>query len=290
MRDSAIRHVVTCDESSLIAVALFESTVQTWDWDKAQQIGEFPTVLDFGGRRLVLAAEGSICITGSWTKGMAAYSVPNGDCLWQRPELTEVQLLTISASGQEVNCGFERRPLAVLNVKTGNTIKTVKGASRIIPSRFGSHEFIEERHKYRIVGEHRLEIPSLSFALHDASLSSDAVCLSEPNVGIRCVELESGRQVWHHPDLWTNHLGFATTDFNFYCVAMKHDSPNDCSLVRLAPNLMDCDQVAFIGPCWEASFSQSGNVLVTTRGDVYETSTGRLLRQLDFPQCDYPDK
>ncbi len=26
------------------------------------------------------------------------------------PELTEVQRLTLSASGQEVNCGFEKRP------------------------------------------------------------------------------------------------------------------------------------------------------------------------------------
>jgi hypothetical protein len=107
--------------------------------------------------------------------------------------------------------------------------------------------------------------------------------------GIRCIELESGKQVWHHPDLWTNHLAFATADFNFYCVAMMHDPPNNCSLVRLAPRLMDCDQVAFVGLCWEAAFSQSGNFLVTMRGHVYETSTGRLLRQLGFPQRDYPD-
>lgn len=174
-----------------------------------------------------------------------------------------------------------------IDVRTGKVLKTVPNARRIFCSRFGPYEFVQERKRYRIVGKHTLEIPSMSFPLHDAAISPEAICFSE--AGIRCIELESGKQVWHHPDLWTNHLAFATADFNFYCVAMMHDPPNNCSLVRLAPRLMDCDQVAFVGLCWEAAFSQSGNFLVTMRGHVYETSTGRLLRQLGFPQRDYPD-
>ena len=290
MRDSAIRHLAACDESSLVAAAFFESTVQIWNWDKAEQIGELETVLDFGGRRLALTAGGSICITGSWSHGVAAYSVPNGDCLWRRPELTEVQRLTLSASGQEVNCGFEKRPLAVIDVRTGNTVRTDKNALALYSSRFGSYKFVEQPKGYRIMGGHEREIPSISFALLDAALSPEAVCISEPKVGIRCFELESGKQLWHHPNLGTNRLAFCASDFNFFCVAMIDRSPHDCSLVRLAPRIMDCDQVAFIGPCWEASFSHSGNVFVTMRGDVFETSTGRLLSQLDFPQRDYPDQ
>jgi hypothetical protein len=222
MRDSAIRHLAACDESSLIAAALFESTVQIWNRDKAQQIGEFETVLDFGGRRLALAAGGSICVTGSWTHGLAAYSVPDGGCLWQRPDLVQVQLLTLSASGQEVNCGFEKRPLAVIDVKTGTIVRTVKNASRIVCSRFGSCQLVQERKRYRVVGEHAFEIAAMSFSLHDAALSPEAVCISVAEAGVRCIELTSGNQLWHHPDLWTNHLALATADFNFYCVAMMH--------------------------------------------------------------------
>lgn len=85
MRDSAIRHLAACDRSSLIAAALFESTVQIWSLDSSQQIAEFETILDFGGQRLVLAADGKICITGSWSAGLAAYSVPDGRRLWHLP-------------------------------------------------------------------------------------------------------------------------------------------------------------------------------------------------------------
>ena len=290
MHDSAIRHLAACDESSRIAAALFESTVQIWDWDSGRQIAEFETVLDFGGRRLVLAAAGSLCVTGSWDRGLSAYSVPDGACIWRRPDLTKIQLLTLSPSGREINCGFDKRPLAVIDASTGNTVRTVKNALRIFCSRLSSYEFVQERKIYRIVGNHISEIPAMSFALVDAALSPEAVCLSESKPGIRCIELKSGEQLWYNPYLGTNHVAFCAADFNFYCVAMENSPPHDCSLVRLAPNIMNCDQTAFIGPCWEAAFSQSGNVLITMRGDVFETSTGRLLSQLNFPQREYPDK
>lgn len=208
--------------------------------------------------------------------------------MWKRPDLRWIQLLTVSASGEQVNCGLETGPLAVIDAKTGVTLSTVRNAKRVFSGRFGC-DLVESRKKYQVVGKHKFEIPMLSFALHDAALSPDIVCLKEPKTGFRCIELASGQQLWHHPTLWGNYLVFCAADRNFYCVAMKDTPPHDCSLVRLAPSLMDCDQVVFIGPCWAAAFTQSGNVLVTQNGDVYETSTGRLLRELDFPQREYPD-
>lgn len=289
MRESAIRHLAACDESSLIAAAFFESRVQIWRWETGRQLGEFETILDFGGRRLVLAAGGSVCVTGSWNHGLAGYSVPDGACLWKRPDLRQIQLLTLSPSGEQVNCGFETGPLAVIDSKTGATLKTVRNAVRVFSGRFGC-DLIENRKKYHVIGENAFEIPALSFGLLDAALSPESVCISEPKTGIHCVDLASAEQLWRHASLGSNHLAFCTADYNFYCVALKNSPPHDGSLVRLAPSLMDCDQVAFIGPCWEAAFSQSGTVLVTMRGDVYQTSTGHLLNQLDFPQRDYPDK
>ena len=54
MQDSAIQHLAITDESSIVAAALFEKTVQIWSWKTGQQLGEFQTMLDFGGRRLAL--------------------------------------------------------------------------------------------------------------------------------------------------------------------------------------------------------------------------------------------
>lgn|SRR5579864_2198608 len=64
MCETAIRQLAVCGERSLIAAALFESTVQIWSYDGAQERGQFESILDFGGLRLTFAANGSVCVAG----------------------------------------------------------------------------------------------------------------------------------------------------------------------------------------------------------------------------------
>jgi hypothetical protein len=287
MRDSAIRHLAACDRSPLIAAALFESTVQIWSLDNSQQIGEFETTLDFGGVRLVLAADGKICIAGSWSAGLAAYSVPDGTLLWHRPDLVEVQLLTLDPSGRNVYCGFENRALAIVDVSTGTVSGTIKGALTVIFSRSGSDRLVVERERHRIEGDHEFQISPESFRVPNAAFSPAAVCIR--GTALTCVDLGSAETLWRHTELGSGSLTFAA-DFEFYCVAWSVAPPHDASLLRLAPELLDCDLIARLGRCWVTAFASSGEVLVTSRGAVYETRTGRLLTELKFPRRDYPDR
>jgi hypothetical protein len=287
MRDSAIRHLAACDRSPVIAAALFESTVQIWSLDSSQQIAEFETTLDFGGQRLVLAADGKICITGSWSAGLAAYSVPDGTRLWHLPSFVEIQLLTVDPSGQSVYCGFESKPLAVVDVETGAVKGTIEGALTAIFSRSGRDRLVIERGRHRIEGDHEFQIPPESFRVPNAAFSPEAVCIR--GTVLTCHNLGSGDALWRHTELGSGSLTFAS-DYEFYCVAWSAAPPHNASLLRLTPNLLDCDLIARIGRCWETAFAQSGEVLVTASGGAYETRTGRLLTELKFPQMDYPDR
>jgi hypothetical protein len=151
---------------------------------------------------------------------------------------------------------------------------------------------------YLVRGPNEFRICPLSFGLLDAVFSPDAVCLSEPkdalhprdNIGgIRLFDLATGEPRWYL-DLGTNDLIFNSADQRFYCVAVSRAAPHNCSLVRLASDILQCDQVLTFERCWEAAFSPSGNILVTAQGDVYETTTGAQVGFLDFPQRDYPDR
>ena len=323
MRHSAIRHLAVSDESEIIAAALFEKTVQIWSWKTGQQIGEFQTMLDFGGRRLALSPDGTRCIVGPWSRkgrgprGLAAYSVPDGQLLWNREEIGHIQDVGISGSGQEIYCGVEGSSAYIIEASTGETRGRVRGATKIVGSRYSQHNLIVQKRpkavmdcrpitsknyfkypNYLMRGPSEFEIQPLSFGLLAAAFSPDAVCLSEPKDGlhprenmggIRLVDLETGAARWHL-DIGSNHLAYNSSDAKFYCVAAPQDNPRDSSLIRLASNILDCDQVALLGSCWEAAFSPSGTVLVTVQGDVYESSTGDLLMHLEFPERDYPDR
>jgi len=303
MLDSAIRHLAITDECSIVAAALFEKTVQIWSWKTGRQLGEFQTMLDFGGRRLALTPDGSTCIVGSWgqrgrgARGLGAYSIPDGRLLWNRKEIRHIQNVGLSGSGQEIYCGLDGASAHIIETATGETLGRVRGAKKIFGSRYTSHQLIVQKDRYLVRAGSEFEISPLSFGLLDAAFSPAAVCLSEPKNflhpaeqigGIRLVDLTTGESRWRL-DLGANHLAFNSADHRFYCVAVAGIAPHNRSLVRLANSLLECDQILPLGKCWREAFTPSGRVLVTVQGDVYETSTGTLLSHLDFPQRDYPD-
>lgn len=292
MQDSAIRHLAVCDQSPFVAAAFFEANIQIWSWKSGQQLSEFETILDFGGRRLILSPGGNICIAGSWKNGLAAHSVPDGKVLWHRKDIRQVQRVTVGASGQKLYCGVEKPLIFVIDIETGKTLGEIRGASTVIASQVGPDELVckrGDRYLVRAGQENELQIPAISFGLHSAAFSISSVCLSEPRTGIRCIDLDSGTSIWHHEALSTNRLVFNSSDEEFYCVAVANTPPRKRSLVRLASDLLECKQILDLGPCWENAFSPSGELLITKDGDVWQTSTGKLLAHLDFPQRDYPD-
>lgn len=321
MRHSAIRHLAVSDESGIVVAALFEETVQIWSWKTGDQLGEFETALDFGGRRLAVTPDGTACIVGSYgrrkkgMRGLSAYSIPNGTLLWRREDIPHIQVVSLSGSGQEIYCGVEGSSAYIIETATGETLGRVRGATRIVGSRYTQHNLIVQKcpevamdcsvtskvrfnyPNYLMRGPSKFQISPLSFGLLDAVFSPDAVCLVEPkdalhpreNIGgTRLIDLETGAVRWHI-DIGSNHLAFNASDGRFYCVTAPRANPRDCSLIRLASTLLDCDQVAFLGPYWEGAFSPLGTILVTPPGDIYETSTGDLLMHLEFPERDYPD-
>jgi hypothetical protein len=151
MRDSAIRHLAITDESSIVAAALFEKTVQIWSWETGQQLGEFQTMLDFGGRRLALTPDGNACIVGAYgqdgrgARGLAAYSIPDGRVLWNRKDIHHVQHVRLSGSGREIYCGVEGSSAHIIDTATGNPLGRVRSATKIVGSRYTSHQLIVQK-------------------------------------------------------------------------------------------------------------------------------------------------
>jgi hypothetical protein len=297
MRASDIRELAISDESAIVAAALFEKTVQIWSWTTGQQLGEFKTVFSFGGRRLALTPDGSICIAGGWGRGLAAYSVPDGRILWHRRDIHRVQTVRLSGSGREIYCGVEASPAHILVAATGEHIGRVRAAIGLYGSRYTSHRMIVKKGRYEVHGETEFKVPAWSFGLLDATFSPEALCLSEPGnflhpseatAGIRSIDLTTGNLLWHL-SIGSNHLAFNSMDQKFYCAGSELNAPRKTFLIRLASRLQDCDHLAALDKCWNGAFTPSGKVFVTAQGDVYETSSGTLLAHLAFPQRDYPD-
>jgi len=262
-------------------------------------------MLDFGGRRLSLTPDGKVCIVGAWgqmgrgPRGLAAYSVPDGKLLWNREEIRHIQYVGLSGSGQEIYCGVEGSSARIIDVGTGQTLKSVKRARRIWGSQYTVHQLIMQGGpRYLVCGPSEFKIHPFSFSLLDAAFSPEALCIAEPKNplhpneqmgGIRLIDLNSGEVQWCI-DQGANKLAYNACDSCFYCVAALDADTGLChQLMRLGVTGRLCEGIALLDQGWESAFSPSGKVLATAKGDVLETSTGALLMHLNFPQKVYPD-
>ena len=282
MSKSAIRHLAILDEPAILAAAYFEKTVQIWSWKTREQLSQFDTIMDDGGRRLAMTDDGRICIAGSFRRGLAAYSIPDGNLLWHRKDLRQVQYVHLSASGSEIFCGIEKPSVHIIETETGISLGEMPHAAKVISSQVGPHQLVARREdRYTLQsGSHELEFSASSFALLSAAFSPEAVCLSEPGTGIRCVDLSSGNVLWHLPELGANEVTFNQSDRRFYCFGSLDTGPSEPYqplLIRLADRLIDCDTIDTATRPTSAVFTPSGTSLASMDGEVYETSSGNLL-------------
>lgn len=128
MNSYAIRHFASTWSGSVIAAGEFERTVHVWDLNGPCRLATFPTILDFGGKRLAVTPEGTNCIAAAYhVEGIAAYAVPEGREIWRRKDLKKTQTLRVSLDGRRVYACLERRGCQVLHRETGRTLKAWAG-------------------------------------------------------------------------------------------------------------------------------------------------------------------
>lgn len=126
-----IRHIAASSAAPVFATALFEHAVTTWDFSSRREINSFHTILDFGGYRLALVdGDELFVVAGAYRRGgVCAYHPASGETVWQRRDVRPVQHLTASGQDGLIAVGLEGRPLHILHSRTGETVRTFRGAS-----------------------------------------------------------------------------------------------------------------------------------------------------------------
>ena len=302
MLDSAIRTLIAAGRAPIIAAALVQRTVQIWDWKLGERISEFDTVYEHGGHRLTLSPTGDSCVAASWKKGkhggVACYETQSGNTIWHRSDIPRVQGLRFSVAGDAVWCRIEGGPVQRLDARTGATLAALRAVQDIVESPSSDHRLEVHAAGFVIRGIRDLRIPRLTFALLDAAFSLDGLCLSEaadylnntPG-SVRCIECDTGDERWRYEPTDGSHVlrvSYSHADNCFYGVQRDCERGGPVILVRISEasgaSTEVCRLNSFPDGCCFASA-----VIVTSAGVVVSLSEGRALKQLAFPQREYPD-
>ena len=280
-----VRHIAIARDAPVAALAAFKSRVAMWDLEALRRTIEFDTVLDFGGRRLTLSPDGSRCIAAAYIRyGLAAYDTNTGMLSWSRRDLKKPQHVTFSADGTAVYCGFDRRACHVLDARSGNTLRTIRGVRRIWTSELHAAELHDaNRPMLHWRPDHSpVPIARTTFAFLDVTFGPTAMCTSESGGPVRCFD-ERGRELWRTPMRAGEHvltLSYSSAARAFFGVAWPFQHGGQRVLCRFDELSGRRATVAIIGDCAVAAFFRHGECLLTSGGAIIDTATGRMTAQL----------
>ncbi len=297
MLDSAIRTISIARRSPIVAAALFEKKVQIWNFANAELVSELDTVFQFGGRRLTLSPTGEYCVAARFRAGqnggVVCYETRSGRKIWHRSDLRRVQGVKFSAANEAIWCEVEGQPVLSLDINTGLTLGSMRTICDVFDSPFTQHMLQEPRGRDRdltIVGSKTLLVPRSTFAILDATFSPDALCLSEANGPVRCLNLETGKERWRYQPPAGNHVLRLSyqADQSFYGVQWAYEGGGPKLLLRFSQSTGSARSVCDLNTFPDALGFGPGEVLLSS-GDVVSLFTGAIIRQLAFPMKDYPD-
>lgn len=302
MRASAIRQLAAAQSAARLAAAFVERTVQVWDLCSFERVSQFDTVYEFGGHRITLSPTGEACVAAARQMGrnggVACYDAVDGSLLWHRTDIGHTQFLRFSCGGKTIWCGVEDGRLQCLDAGSGTTVDTLAGIKRVLDSPHSNLLLLETRSRgFLIKSRSQLRIPNLTFALLDAAFSPDCLCLSEAGGPVRCLEPDSGAELWRYEPPKNAHvlrLGYRPADQRFYGVQWEYEHGTSRVLLRFSGEgaheaIRQLRSEILERPSWDEQFGIDGDVLVTSTGEVISVLDGSVMNRLAFPETEYPD-
>lgn len=292
MRSSAIRTLRAAAHAPVIAAALFERTVQIWNWGTGERTCEFDTVTD---GRLSLSPSGDYLVAANWRKGkrggVACYSTRTGEKLWHRQDIRRTGRLRFASNDAAIWCGIAGSPLQRLDANTGETVAAERAVQEVVDSPYSAHRLVISRQQIRIQGTSEVVVPRLSFAVLDAAFSENALCLTEAGGIVRCIDLDLGQERWRYVPPTSHHLIFLSynnVDHCFYGTQWLYEHGGPYLLIRLPEITGAFSEVCCLNayPDW-CCFGDG--IVVTSSGDVVCLQNGNTIRRLEFPECEYPN-
>ncbi len=281
MHDFEGRIVVASSTGKRVVLGAMEHSAVVIDLDTRSTSTTLETTFDAGGKRLALSDEmGALLAAAYHTYGLASYCCRTGRELWRRKDLKKVQRISLSADGITAYCGREDAPLAAVDLRTGETTYTVRGARGLYESRFDLLRFVDTTKPYlsRSDGGQNLPINRLSFAFLDVCFGPGLLVLSESGGPVRCFDTATGLERWRYEPMAERHvlhLGYQTSVPYVLGVEWPYVEGGSKRLIRWSPTDGTLVDTMILGRPADCCFGLDGEVVVLSDGRIIFTAPHR---------------
>lgn len=266
----------------------FTQEVSVWDLEPPRHVATFSTILDFGGTRLGLSADGGTVVCAAYHReGVAAYAAGTGELLWQKRDVKRPQRVSLSSSRRLAYVATDDNPCLALSLDDGEVVRRLPGVRWVVESPFAPLRFID--HNRPAVTNEEFEplvaIPRSTFAFLDVAFGPDTLVVTESGGPVTCFDLTSGRKLWAF-----------VPDNGVHCLAATYCEDIGAFAGVLWPfaNGGPKELVAFgdrgspstitgLGDSADECFCQRGSCLLTSSGSLVSLASGLATALLPLP-------
>jgi hypothetical protein len=275
--------------------ALFKNTVMVWDIKTGKMMSSFNTILDFGGTRLAVANKKDIFIAGDYQRnGVAGYQISDGYMVWHRNDLKNVQNIWISPDDEMAICIFEYGISQVLELSSGDTIKTIRGLNWVAFNKdnnwvalFKNSIEILEHLDNRIKNIKNVQ----SGRMLDSFFGGDYIIIS-PGIEnpVSFIRLSDNNITIYQPQKGQHivRLVYLKKEGKYVGVLLDYQKGEQW-LIKF--DLLKGEMgkvITSIGRPAAAEFCNDGDGLITSDGLFVDSSTGLFEKRFEFPTTEYP--
>jgi hypothetical protein len=278
------RNAVSSSTGRRVLLAAFEHTAVILDLTTGACSKSLETVFSAGGKRLALSDEVDVLLAAAYhVHGLAAYSCKTGREQWRRRDLKKVQQITLARDGIAAYCGREGASLAVVDLRSGETTRTLRGARALYDSRFESMQFVDagKPKLLRGAGRRKVFVERTTFAFLDVCFAPGLLTLSEVGGAVRCLDTASGRERWRYqPGAGRHvlHLGYQEAEPCLLGVEWSYAKGGVQRLIRWSPDDGRLIDSTIIGKPADSCFGLRGEVVVLADGQVIATTPTKRKR------------
>lgn len=272
------RHAVTSSTGKRVLLGAFEKSVAIVDLLTGARSKILETTFDFGGDRLALSDSVNGVLAAAYhVHGLALYCGETGREKWRRRDIKKVQHVSLSRDGLTAFCGREGASLVVVDLESGDTKRTIRGARAFYESGFDPVQFLDcvRPQLIDLNGSRIFRVVRTTFGFLDVAFAPEALVLSESGGPVRCIETTSGREQWRFqpkPGRHVLHLGYRAAERSILGVEWPFEKGGAKRLIRWAVDNGQVIDSLILGEPSDCCFGLAGEVIVLADGKILATT------------------
>lgn len=285
-----VRHLIGAQgRPEFVAVTpFFAHHIESDSEDKL--LNSFPLFEDTD-QRVAFDGDLDLCVVGSWASGTKCFRLSTGDEIWNSPATKQyTKIFCFTRKRQITLTGAEPPGCLILDADTGELI--VKDPERTLVFNHPEREiFVAKENGRGLVldneesnRDRRLEWNS--FTALSLSFGSGSFLVSGPDGGLTCFDIQTGDVLGSLSKSgkffngWPLAYRFETR--RYLAVLHEIEGTAKSALVKFTDDLQSAEVIAEFDPASGFAFYDSARKLITGNGEIWDTASGELIRQIDW--------